>query len=310
MKRASLALIALLVSSAALADDDPRRVKADQIFSEGMRLHEKDKEKEALEKFKEAYAVYPSPNALFAMARVESVLLLDLDALKHFREAMKSPLLHPKNSELGKGYIAEIEARIGRVDVRAKDGSIIEVDGSPWPEKAPLSQPIDVAPGDHSIRVDGVARTVHVKKGEVVHLSPGDASSPADATIAPPPHAPAESKRSLVVPMIVGGVGVAALGTGIAFGFISGSTRDDAVALRDATPGICVNASSAGCTEYSDKLDSASTQKTVAIVSGITGGVLVGAAVAIALWPTKSASSAMIVPTYSNGAGASVVGRF
>lgn len=309
MKRASIVLSALLIASASFAEDDPRRLKADQIFADGMKLHEKDKEKEALEKFKEAYAIYPSPNALFAMARVESVLSFDLEALKHFREAMKSPLLHPKNAELGKGYIAEIEARISRIDVRAKDGAAVEVDGAVFSEKTPLSRSIDVLPGDHTIKVDGVSRAVHANKGEVVHLSfLEEPPTPPPAALTAP--SPSESKRSLVVPLVVGGVGVVALGAGVAFGVMSGSTRDEAVALRDASPGICSNPSSGGCAAYSDKLDSASTQKTVAIVSGITGGVLIGAAVAIALWPTKSATSAMIVPTYSNGAGASVVGRF
>ncbi len=318
MKRAlpvALALpLLLLVAGPAFGEDDPRRVKADQIFAEGMKLHEKDREKEALEKFKEAYAIYPSPNALFAMARVEAVLSMDLDALNHFREAMKSPLLHPKNQEMGKGYVSEIEGRIGRLEIRAPEGTTFEIDGAVLAEKAPLPRMVDVLPGEHAVKMSSagtvVARTARVGKGEIAHLSFAN-DAPQVATPGPAHEASVSSdgaKRSWVIPAIVGGVGVVALGVGVGFGVASIGTRDDAVAL--GSPGACTDQSSASCAAYRDKWDLASSQKTIAMVSGIGGGVLIGAAAAILFWPTKSTANARIVPAIGNVAGASIVGNF
>ena len=52
-----------------------------------MKLGEKGQSAESLEKFKKAYALYPSPNTLCNVARQEQLLGRKLQALRDYREA-------------------------------------------------------------------------------------------------------------------------------------------------------------------------------------------------------------------------------
>ena len=136
------AALLTFVASSSRADDDPRRKEADVIYNEGLRLHDQHKEAEALEKFQKAFGVYPSPNILFNVARQEQLLDKSLLALRHYREAMKSALLHPTNATLGKQYIAELEARLGRV----------ELGGARWAEGQRGQRAGDHVAGDRADR--------------------------------------------------------------------------------------------------------------------------------------------------------------
>ena len=109
----------VLPSGPARAQEDPRKPQAETIFAEGIKLHDAGRNAEALEKYRRAYDVYPSANILFGIARLEQLLGRSLDSLRHYREALESPLLHPKNRELGKEYVAELEKQLGRFDVKA-----------------------------------------------------------------------------------------------------------------------------------------------------------------------------------------------
>src|SRR5687768_1434746 len=116
----TLAIAATLTfaSLPASADDDPRKVRAEGVFKEGVKLHEAGKHEEALAKLREAYLIYQSPNTLGGIARVEQALGKKVDALHHYKEAVKNPLMHPENAAYARKAIAELEAETAHVDVK------------------------------------------------------------------------------------------------------------------------------------------------------------------------------------------------
>ena len=71
---ALLASASVFVAAPASAQDDPRKAQAEALFQEGLKLHDKDREADALEKFQKAYAIYPSPNTLVSVAREEQLV--------------------------------------------------------------------------------------------------------------------------------------------------------------------------------------------------------------------------------------------
>lgn len=136
--------------STALADDDPRKVRAEAAFQEGVKLQSQGRSAEALAKLKEAYATYPSPNTLGGIARIEQALGRSLDAIRHYREALRNPLTHPENAEYAKRAIAELEKHLGRIDVRGPTGLAVRIDDRDL--VLPLVEPLDVEPSAVMLR--------------------------------------------------------------------------------------------------------------------------------------------------------------
>ena len=102
--------------------DDPRRIRADALFMEGIVLHNQGMGADALEKFEESYAHYPSPNTLFNIARLEHKSGKHRDAIRHYREAMRSPLLAPRALDLGRRFVAELAPEFARIDLKGPLG--------------------------------------------------------------------------------------------------------------------------------------------------------------------------------------------
>ena len=129
--------------------EDTRPAQGEKLYQEAMAAHNKGLEREALEKFKQAYDIYPTPNTLVAVARAEELTDQPLAAMRHYREALKNPLIHPKNATRAKDNIALLEKRLGRIEVKAPEGVMFVVDGQRF--VTPLSAPIDVLPGTVAI---------------------------------------------------------------------------------------------------------------------------------------------------------------
>lgn len=117
------------VATSAMAQEDPRKAQSTPIFEEGLKLADRGKNAEALAKFRESYAVYPSPNTLFNIGRTEHLLGKTVEALRDYREAVKNPILNPQMVERGKKYIAELEKVVGRVEVTGPGGQQVSVNG-------------------------------------------------------------------------------------------------------------------------------------------------------------------------------------
>mgnify|MGYP000927477734 CR=1 FL=1 len=108
-----LCAAAISVAGAAHAQGDAR-ARAEVPFKEGVALHDKGKDAEALKKFEEAYAIFQSPNILFNVARMEQVLGNGVGALKHYRACLKDTTLTEANRRAAEEHTRNLEKNVGR----------------------------------------------------------------------------------------------------------------------------------------------------------------------------------------------------
>ena len=316
-----IVLALLTLSALAGAQDDPRKAQAEAVFMEGVKLHDAGKDVEALTKYQKAYDIFPTANILFGIARLEQVLGRSLDAIRHLREAMRSPLLHPANRDLGKKYLVELEGKLGRVDIKGPKGLSCTVAGREY--ILPLAEPIDVVPdtievvgklGD--VRYDGRATA---PLGRVTDIAMKAAGAPTSPPAVPAPHPevqvepPAEPGASFwttrrAVGASLGGLAVVAAGVATGFLVARGGHLSDGKDVVAATPQPCVRPSDASCSAYDDARSGFQSAGTGAAISFIASGVLLGAGAAFFFWPdAKRQTSVRLVPA---DRGVSLVGTF
>jgi hypothetical protein len=315
--------VLLSVSAPAHAQDDPRKAQAEALFQEGLKLHDKDREAEALEKFQKSYVIYPSPSTLVSIGREEQLLGRPLDALRRYRQALKQPLLNPKYAQMAKQYIGELEIRFGKVSLTGPSGTKLSIYGETL--RLPLDEPLDVEPGTVLLHGDHDGKllegTVLAVAGKVVVLElrekPDAASAKAPEEPArgprvtePPPEERSSSRTSMgyVVPIGFGIAALAAAGAGVAFASSSRSAEDDARAFRSS--GACAPGNDQ-CARVRSFVDDASSRATWSYVFyGASLALVAGAVVSWVAWPTKkreAAVSPVITPT---GAGFFYATRF
>jgi hypothetical protein len=327
---AFLSLALVLRAPVARADEDPRRVQADGLFQEGLKLHDKDREAEALEKFKKAYDVFPSPNALFWIARTEQLVGRPLDALGHYRTALKNPLLHPGNQQHAKERIAELEKSFGRVTVTGPAGTTVTIGTKEV--HLPMDEPLDVEAGPLTVRGErersrykgqglalaGRAIVIELTEASATGTTPTVAQH--DPVGDPAPQAAGGTfwTTGRILGVGIAAAGVAAVGVGAGFALTASADGDDLVKLSPFTGPNGENCAGGAklpqCSDRTRKLDEKDSHESLATGFLIGGGALVVAGAATFLfWPKSSAARAgsMLVPMVgTHGAGLQLRGDF
>jgi len=283
-----------LVTTAAAAGDDPRRAQAEALMKEGVALHEAHKEEEALARFQRAYAAYPTPNILFAIATSESILGRSLQALRHYREAMNSPTLHPNNVQRGRDYVRDLEAKLCRIEVKAPPGTDVRVDG------APPTDPLDAEPGDHVVEATNEGQQTRTTaacapgKTVAVVIDFAAAAPPPPPVALAPSTSPAPERDTSPRNVAAGaaaGLAVVSAGLGLAFLVRSNSQVSDATSFDATFPGGACTAAGP-CASFRDQLDDARTSRTVSTLGFLGAGLFSVAAVALfTLWPSTRKSA-------------------
>jgi len=294
-------------ANAQKTQDDPRRVEAIKLFQEGLKQHNNKMEAEALATYEKSYAIYPAPNTLVNIGLQEKILGRRLKALRHFREAMRSPLLAPEGLALAKKYVAELEPSFARVDLKGPSGMVVSLGNEDV--TLPLPEPLDVEPG--KIVATGVM------DGQPYD---GFATAAAGQIATLRLHAPKadrkEEKTDYWTPqhitgVALGGAAVVAAGLGIGFWASHNSHVTDGKNILNANSNACGDQGSAECRNLRRAVNDQNSMKTAEIVSFIAAGALaVGAVVLLVPWQTKkegSQVSARIVPT---GQGVLIDGAF
>lgn len=298
-------------STAAADDDDPRKVQAEPHLREGKRLFDQGRYEEALGKLKLTYEVFPSPNVLTLIAVVEQKLGRSLEAIGHFRAALRNSIIHPENAEIAKKGITELEQHLARVDVLGPRGLIVTIGRNE--HSLPLKEPLDVTPG--TIIGEGkLAETTYrgrviaeAGKRMVLDMMP-DAPSP------PPTEPPRGSEMNELrwgtgryLGLGLFGVGLAGLATGAGFAVAKSSANEEVERLEQFTgpngdrcgqsppPRACGDVQGAR-----DDRDSYGAVSTAFFIGG--GAVLVGGAVVFFVTPHKKiapASGVIVTPRIS-----------
>jgi hypothetical protein len=312
-RAACIAALCLFAQTASAQGD--ARARAEAPFKEGVALHDRGKDVDALKKFEEAYAIYPSPNILFNVARMEQVTGNAADALKHYRQCLKDSQLTAENRAAAQEHVKALEKNFGRISVDAPAGSKVSADGAA-PEDA--SEPMVVAPGRHKIEVTNGSkketRDVEVGAGELAVVKFTFAASSAAPLVTAPAPAPSTTSAPLTNPgdypspppektfwttgHIVGlsaaVVGLAGIGIGAGFLAGAGSAKDKLDALKQGDPSntACQNPSNPGCAERRDLEDTRVSDTNLGIGLVTAGAVLVvSGAITFFVWPSPQTTA-------------------
>lgn len=168
-----LVLLALLAQEAVPASSagSEGKIRAQTLLTEGTDLYERGDFRAALQKFEDAYALYPSPKLWLNIGQASRDLGRLVEALESFerfiaaaRDAPSAAIAEARQS------VVELRAKLGRVIVDSPvAGADVTID-SKTVGATPLPKPVWVMPGRHRI----VARQLgFVSVEQTVNVNPG-----------------------------------------------------------------------------------------------------------------------------------------
>ena len=144
-------------------------------------------------------------------------------------------------------WLAEVEAALPTASFAVRDadgkdvvGARIVIDGA-FDKDASDGRAVPLDPGRHVVRVEAsegrtIEETVVLSASEKNRLVTISLTRPKPFVPLPPPHEPEPEPRSLVLPIVLGGIGVAGIGAAFFFGF---SAKSDAEDLRKSCAPSC-----------------------------------------------------------------------
>lgn len=130
--------------------DDALTKAARARFQEGVDAFDKGNYEAARAAFKQAYALKQHPAVLLNLAQSSLKSGHYLEASKMFQTYLNDPQ-GDKKADATKG-LTDARSKLGRLDVTAPPGSEVTVDDAVV-GKTPMSDPLDVEAGNHTVRV-------------------------------------------------------------------------------------------------------------------------------------------------------------
>jgi hypothetical protein len=180
----------LSVAGRGRADDEADRRAAVRLQTEGLRLLDQHDAAGALDRFRAAYALVPSPKVLFNLGRAHLELGHRPEAFECFEvflaEATNVPPRSRADAEL---FRSELRGKLGFVDVVGPAGARVEVDGL-GRGTLPLPRQLAVEPGTHLVAVtrDGAAvieRRLYFAEGAMLRVA-AETVAPVPRPLQPP----------------------------------------------------------------------------------------------------------------------------
>jgi hypothetical protein len=225
--------------SVVMAEADDGHAAARVLAQEGAEFYDKGAFPEALDRFKQAYARFPSPKLLFNIGQTLRALSRNVEAVAAFdRFLAEAKDASPQHTEQATAQRSELLSLLGRISVVCdQGGGLLRIDGE---DRGPLSlpSPIAVEPGMHQVTVvwgtrqksvnilavAGQITTVTVdSKNEAAEQAPSEVPATAMPTVAAATAAkPKDEGRSFLRGhgwywIASGATAIASLGAGVAF---------------------------------------------------------------------------------------------
>jgi hypothetical protein len=294
--------------------DEPRRILAEQLFSEAHALMERGEMAPACGKLEESQKLDPAGGTALLLGICYERLGKHASAWATLRSARALATRDGRQDriDVATEMLAQVEPRLAYVklsispEASAPALRVLFDDVEVVPSS--LDVPIPVDPGAHVVRATRAGYAAFTQTLTVTD-APGTttASIPPLALLAPPA-TPAPERREagngrVVAAATVGAVGTLALGTAVVFGIAAVNAEKD-------KPGTCAAGDTTCAGQWSSAEDRRSTDATLAT---LTGGVALAAAVTVVVllvWPSHGeshAGQAAVFPTPSrDGAGVTV----
>jgi hypothetical protein len=287
------ALALLVVGSPARGDDKKQRAEA--LFQEARELMARSDFARACPLLEESYKLDQGVGTLLAVALCHEGSGKPATALREFKEALRASVRtnRPDRVMLAESHVQELEATVSRIVVKPPSpeptGLSITLDDQLL-DRATMLAGAPVDPGEHAV---GATAPNAVAWRTRILVSPNgkvQVDIPALAATTVAPSTPPRASSSRTLGWVLGGVGVAGLGAGGVFG---GLAFDANARSEDECRGTL-------CSERGvDLNDEAKRNATIANVSAIVGGVVLGAGLYLLLRrePTPSATASWVGPS-------------
>ena len=278
---------------------------AEALFRQGRQAMEAKDYRQACPKFAESQRLEPASGTLMNLATCEERLGKLASAWQHWKEAIDA--LPPADDRIpfARGRVNDLEKKLPRLRVTLSGGAakVFRDDIELGPASQGVMLPVD--PGPHVVTVQMPGHlpekaTIAVAEGEEkqieVHPGPIDPNADANVGVAVKP-------RPRTLGWVVGGIGLAGVGTAVATG----------VLLVDKRSKIEASCPDKVCSTQ-ESVDLAASGKTLLVVNTVAwvvGAVGLGLGAYLVLSPSGSRTTTALVPAASsNGASLSCVGTF
>jgi hypothetical protein len=284
------------------------RALAETLFREAKSLVSAGKIAEACPKFAESQRLDPTVGTLMHLATCHEEEGKTATAWVEFSDAaqMAARAKQAERERLAQKSARALEAKLSKLVVKSPptEGLAISIDGVPL-SSASLGVPLPFDPGTHTVEAKAPGKKVHtaqlvVERGPILQTLEipalaDDAPPPAAAVSAPPapppppPPPPSSGGGQRTVGLVLGGVGLAAIGAGAFFGLRASSQADDADTF--CTGKLCSD-------EGLSKHDDASTSALVSTIGfGAGAGLLVLGGYLFFSAPRSTSSAVTVMPS-------------
>ncbi len=301
--------LALLTPSAAMAQEPPvvdSAAEARQQYTQGTQAFQAKRYEEAALHFEAAASFRTNAVALYTAALAWDLATRPERASDAYGRALAVGGLEPKQGNLAKDRVAQLEKTLGTVVVTAPDGWRVQLDtftevltparlhGATGVRSLSIRAPgKPIERRDVNLEANKISNLELKDEPKVVPKPEPEPARPAAAVVAPPP--PRQETYWItrrVIGVGVAGVGLAALGSGIILGLQANSAKD----AYDAGP-------------TRESFDHASSLQTWTNVSLIAGGVLIAGGIALVVIPDKDEGQGRVRARLTPG-GAIISGTF
>lgn len=282
--------------------DEALSETARELFAKGVKASQQQRWDQCRAAFLAALSVKSHPQIAGNLASCELKLGMFREAAEHITYFLGNQTQDTPTGrrEAGEAVLKEASAKITTIRVRVDlDGADVLVDGRSV-GKAPLSTPIFLEPGKHTIeaRQDGystarvpVEASAGLSKDIALLLTPARSTGPI-LTPARNTEPMSVSKSQAIWPVAVGaGAAAAFLGGGVVFTVVSNSKASDADAkqaelLAKSGSNACVGKMVGECATLKGLNKSSDTFRGLAVGGYVTAGFLGVATLTYALWPS------------------------
>jgi hypothetical protein len=207
MNAISLVLLSLLAQAQAQPTDLEGKARAQALLKEGSQYYQQGAFTAALQKFEQAYAVFPSPKLLFNIGKTDRELGRPVDAIDAFEKFLAQATdATPEQQAEARGLVEELSGKIGKLLIDCTlAGAEISVDGK-FLGRAPLPDLVRVMPGNHQVTAVHPSampdvKNVTVAAGTVETVVMRPQATVGAAPPLPPPAAPMPSAAPVPLPL-------------------------------------------------------------------------------------------------------------
>lgn len=266
-------------SSPQAAKRDTTKKDAQALFGEGNQLFGEGEYLGALEKFRAAYAIFPSPKILLNEATTMRVLGRNIEAIETYEKYLSDPEKDPAKIEPVRRAVREIDAFLAHVDLRPSvtDASVA-VDGKP----VATDKQLRFDPGEHAI----IAQRQGFSQIAInVKLMPGENRVIPLTLLRPNERAADPGALQRTIGWVTAGVGAASLAASIVFVVVESSKAKQAASL--CQPSTAFQGKEACSAAGSATYDQAASWRAAANWTSIGGALALAGGVGLVLLAPK-----------------------